>query len=432
MAEVAPIDLTLHPAQWQAFNSPARIIAFVAGIQSGKSLCGAAWMARQVAMYDGEDVNFILASPNYKILNQSAGPILRKFMIGAGKYRKMDDCYELNGGGHLWCRSMTDPNSCEGLSKVAGIWIDEAGLLSYLAWSNLLGRAAFLQCPIYISTTPYRLNWLYDMYQEWHKGERDDCEFIVCRSIDNPYFPDEEVARQKRILTPQLFAMKFEGTFSRPGGLVFQDFSPETHRIEQHIINRTEYQVYCGCDIGFNDPSALVVIAVHRNGRDIILVDEYYKAGLTVMDRIDVMKRFQTQYGVSTFIVDSAEAGEIEVMKRAKLPAIGVKKGAGSLFDGITKMQQVIREFKLKVMDGRCPNVRDEFNTYSYRENKEGALSDDIEDNHNHAMDAIRYVIMTVWASFLESVPQFTPQKTHLQKLIGGEYKKVTTNADDW
>lgn len=426
------IDITLHPAQWQAFQSTKRITAFVAGIQSGKTKCGSLWMAKQVAEHDDEDVNFILASPNYKIMNQSATPALAQVMRGCGEYHKMDDVWELNGGGKLWCRSMTDPNSCEGLSNVRAIWIDEAGMLDYLSWANLQGRAAFMEAPIFISTTPYRLNWLYELWCQWMKGQRDDCEFVVCRSIDNPYFPADEVERQRRILTPQLFAMKYEGTFSRPGGLVYADYSPESHRVEHHAINRAEYMIYCGVDVGYNDPSAIMVVAVHRTGRDMIVIDEAYRSGWTVMDRLAEMQRLKAMYGIAHFVVDSAEAAEIETFRRAGLPVMAVVKGKGSVFDGVTKVQQLLRTYQLKIMDNKCPNLRDEMSQYSYRENKDGGLSDDIEDAHNHALDALRYVIMTVWTAFFQSVPAFKPAQTHLQKLIKGEYRKVEKNADDW
>lgn len=388
-------------------------------------------MAKQVAIYDDDDVNFVLASPNYKIMNQSATPALARVMRGCGEYHKMDDVWHLNGGGKLWCRSMTDPNSCEGLSNVRAIWIDEAGMLDYLSWANLQGRAAFLQAPIFISTTPYRLNWLYDLWTQWIKGQRDDCEFVVCRSIDNPYFPPDEIERQRKILTPQLFSMKYEGTFSRPGGLVYADYDGAVHHVSPHTVDRSQYQIFGGVDIGFNHPTAIIVVAVHRQGRDILVLDEAYRSGWTVMDRVAEMQRLRAQYGVSQYIVDSAEAAEIETFHRADLPVSAVVKGPGSIFDGVTKVQQLLRTYQLKIMDGKCPNLRDELSQYSYRENKDGGLSDDIEDSHNDALDALRYVIMTVWGQFQSSVPVFHAAQTHLQELLSGKYAQRQSD-DDW
>jgi len=115
--------------------------------------------------------------------------------------------------------------SIEGITNCRFIWNDEVGQDRYQAWVNIQGRAAFKEAQIFNTTTPYALNWMYhDIYRPWTEGRLSDVDIIQWRSIDNPYFPKAEYERQKKMLDSRVFAMKYEGTFQKMAGLVYEDF----------------------------------------------------------------------------------------------------------------------------------------------------------------------------------------------------------------
>ena len=214
--------IRLHSFQEKAFLSQKKVVINAAGIQSGKTTTGGIWINHRSTQIAPTD-NLIIAAPTYKILMQATLPRYLGYTKGMGTYHKVDSLFKYNHGPTVFIRSLTDPNAMEGITDVEGIWLDEGGLISKYAYENVEGRAAFRNCQIMVTTTPYSLNWMFQMWKEWKAGKRDDVDFFNYRSIDNPYFPKAEYERQKRILDPIRFAMKYDGHFGKMEGLVYPD-----------------------------------------------------------------------------------------------------------------------------------------------------------------------------------------------------------------
>ena len=75
---------------------------------------------------------------------------------------------------------------------------------------------------------------------------------------------------------------------------------------------------------------------------------------------------------------------------RAGINIHPVVKYSGSIEAGIAKMQ----EYKL-IITKRSTNVIKEFRNYTYQQDKEGKWLNTPIDVWNHAIDAIRYVVMS-------------------------------------
>ena len=57
------------------------------------------------------------------------------------------------------------------------------------AWINFQGRVSIQRGDVFMTTTPYTLNWLYtDFYRKAKEGH-DDYHLVQWKSRDNPYFP---------------------------------------------------------------------------------------------------------------------------------------------------------------------------------------------------------------------------------------------------
>jgi len=436
------IRVRLHPKQAEAYKSKSRITAFIAGIQSGKSLCGALWMAREVARHDAPGANFLITSPNYRILQQSILNTTLRIFHGVGTYKSSDSRIDLSGGGCIFLRSMQDPDSCEGISAVKSIWCDEGGLLSYRAWANILARSAFCQAPIFISSTPYSQNWLYrDLYTPWSKGliRTEDLSIVICKSRDNPYFPAAELERQRALMDERIFRLKYEASFEKLTGLVYPDFDFVNNAIEPHMPRRDQYTFVAGIDPGFSDPTAIIVVAIHKEGKHAYVCGEYYKQFMSHSDRINVLRDYHQRYGITQFYCDSSVPADIEMMNSAGLPVVACEKGAGSVMSGIGYVTSLIRDGRLRVMIKQCPNLVEEFGLYSYPENQ---LDMDDKNNekplslHDHASDALRYVLVSskgLLDKFVDN--RFVPAKTHLERLLAGEFEgsgPVIRDSEDW
>lgn len=424
--------IKLHKFQQQALYSDKRIIAMIAGLQSGKTFTGSLWMRMMVSTFKSKDDCFIVAFPTYKLYNSSTLPAFMRLHSDMGSLNKAEFVFKMRHGPAVYFRSMDNDWSAEGITNCRGIWIDEGGLISTQAFINLMGRAAPKQAQIFISTTPYRLNnYLFrDLYEPWRAGARDDVEIVQFRSIDNPYFPSEEYARQKKLLDPRMFAMRYEGQFERMAGLVYQDFDYGNYE-DAYPIDLSRNQVFGGIDWGYTDPFALVVRSISNDGKRDRQIAEYKKSGHTPDEQINIVKQYEKIYGVKQWYADSAEPGLISLFQKSGISISAVQDK--NIEYGISVHNAIIRSKAYKIFRGKCPETESEYESYQYKDfDIDTQSSAKPLDVNNHLMDANRYVTMETISIRDKAFEPIEPiGKTHLQELLSGKFAVKSTD-DDW
>lgn len=341
-----------------------------------------------------EDIAII--APTYKILQQSTLPKffeinddLRKF------YNKVDSIISIPRGKgiiqNVYIRSTDNPLSLEGMTlKFA--WLDEAGQMKPEAFLFMQARVAIKKGTIFITTTPYNMGWLYlDFFKPWKDGKDgfQDFECFTWASVDNPYFPPEEFERVKKTLEPKVFNRRYLGEFTKMEGLVYdlQD--------RQIIAPKVIQPVYtiCGVDFGWNNPSALIVVVLDKDGV-YYEVEEYYQSEKTTDELIEKAKLLREKWGINKFYCDTAEPDRIESFNRAGLYAEEANKDIKA---GISKVTQIIRENRFYIFS-YCKRTLHEFETYHYPPEDEeiDPKKRDLPIKENdHALDALRYAIHT-------------------------------------
>jgi PBSX family phage terminase large subunit len=384
------LEINLHKYQTRAFLSKKRIVVCSAGIQSGKTTQGAIMMRAVAARYTAQTDNFIIVAPTYKILSQATLPTFFHYAKGLGVYKKVDSEFKIFGGGTIFIRTATDPNSIEGIPNVRYIWADEAGMMSRHFFEQVMGRAAVREANIICTTTPYALNWLSVLVDDVAKGKRNDTEIIQWKSTDNPYFPKSEYDRQKKLLDPRRFAMKYEGRFGKMEGLVYDTLN----KCMSHVLPRGSVY-YAGVDWGYTDPFAIVIRAITPSGIH-YRVDEFYKTGLTIAECINILKARHQIYNFKMCICDPSQPAHIMEINKHGIPAVG---GINDIRIGIDKHIELIKTDRFWVFEDTNLNGLDEYSTYHYPEPKEITIDMDQKeqlpvDANNHTLDADRYVTM--------------------------------------
>ena len=139
-----------------------------------------------------------------------------------------------------------------------------------------------------------------------------------------------------------------------------------------------------GIDWGYtNDPTAVVDVRFFDNK---IWLDEcLYERGLTNGDIAEARSETKKE----EHIADSAEPKSIEDLRRHGFRIRPCSKGSDSIRSGIDKMQQ----FPIMVTS-RSINIISELRKYTWAKDKNGEATGKPIDDHNHAIDSIRYVIM--------------------------------------
>ena len=219
-------SLNLHPGQRRAWDSQARVVAVLAGHQSGKTEFGPHWLAREILTRGPGDYYAVTAT--YDLFKLKMLPALtRLFSPKIGwQFLAGDQILE-----HAASRTriiLRSAMSTGGLEAGTGraAWLDEAGQDAFVreAWDAIQRRLSIHRGRILITTTLYNFGWL--KTEVYDRAEAGDpmYDVIQFKSTENPAYPPEEYARQKASLPAWKFEMTCNGSFSRPAGLIFSDY----------------------------------------------------------------------------------------------------------------------------------------------------------------------------------------------------------------
>jgi len=278
--------------------------------QSGKTMAGAIWSRKkwdEMAEGDG-----LICAPTYKILTQSTLPKFFELNTDLKKYyKKMEQVIEVPGRKPIYIRSTENPNVIEGMT-LGWIWADEAGQMKLDAWINFQGRLSILQGQLFITTTPYTMNWLAtDFYKHWKEGHKDYL-VVQFKSKDNPYFPREEYERAKETMDPRIFRRRYDGTMEKMEGLVYDQFTVDKNMVHTNF-HVTYKEVICGIDWGWTNPSAIAVIGID-NDDNFYIIDEYYHPEKTKDETIEALKGLVAKHKIRLFYPDPEDPEALSKM----------------------------------------------------------------------------------------------------------------------
>lgn len=151
-----------------------------------------------------------------------------------------------------------------------------------------------------------------------------------------------------------------------------------------------------GEDFGwFPDPAALIALYYWNGG---YVVDEIaYGTELTN----EYLANCAKQVGDAVIMADSAEPKSIEEQKKYKVRVSPTEKGKDSVNYGI----QIVAQKKIYVTK-RSTNVWKSYENYSWDEDKDGNPKGVPVHTYSHAMDAIRYAVVSLRNKTVELYPQ--------------------------
>ena len=402
-----------HHIQVPALKSTHPITLAATGIQFGKTMILSLSMKMAMHTYNSPDDNFLMTAPTYKILHQATLPAFLKLMDGLGEYKKQDAIFQMYHGGVCYMRTGTDPDSIVGITNVRHVVGDEAGLYSLYFWENIQARAAFKNARIMLGTSPYTLNWVFkDLIRPKLKdpNARPDVLYLKARSIDNPHFSLDYYKRMKETMDPRRFNAMFGGEWEKMDGLVYRCFDEQENSINPFQLPiGTKY--YAGVDWGTTAPFVIVLLAVTPNN-EYYQITEVYKTGLGITDMVALAKQKMQSYKIEQFFCDPSGKGHIVEFCNAGIPAVGANN---DMKVGIDLLFSLIKTKRFKLFRGDNKHTIDEFDTYHYPSEKELKEDTDVVDNepvkqNDHAMDALRYVIMGTYRGDHRKTPEIISQ----------------------
>ena len=284
---------------------------------------------------------------------------------------------------------------------------------------------------IIITMTPLMgMTWLFDEIYE--KRNEEGIHVVTVSMTDNPYLNQNEVANFVQKLSKDSRKSRVLGQFVAHGGLIFPEFHPDTHVIEQMLPPRT-WEWYCSLDHGLANPTAILWHAVSPDGTIITFAESYESGRLVAEHATTIHTREALWERVPDYrIIDPAthqrnavtgtsiiqEYGEygLDFVVGDNAVNIGLEKMAGYLRPKANgKPNWYITE--------NCEHFIKEIQRYrwaTHMSSKVGARNNALEapvKKDDHAMDSARY-----FASFLPDLRPDTPGAViTAETVMGGE-----------
>jgi len=268
-------------------------------------------------------------------------------------------------------------------------WADECGPGQFPeeAWWGMQRRLRVRQGRFLGTTTPYVFGWLYDLWDAWRRGEREDVEFISFPSKQNPGFPEEEFERARSTLPGWQFRMFYEAQWERPVGLCYQDID-ETCWTNTLPDGWRDWPHYAGVDFGFTAPTAVVFAAYDEESDILWCYDEYVAEGKTHAENATAAKTLLRQcWGDPT----SPEGVEEFAQRGWPFPRKDGIAHGGDKHDVTAGIGEVIERAntgRLRFYHPGLPQLKREMDGYVWDQKR----PDTPVKKNDHLMDAMRYL----------------------------------------
>lgn len=208
---------------------------------------------------------------------------------------------------------------------------------------------------------------------------------------DNPFLPPSFVENLKKEYAGTVFYDRYIlGKWTLAEGLVYPMFGDSC--IVQDIPDTGDY--YISIDYGTHNPFSAGLWCVTKT--EAVRIGEYYYCGReerkekTPEEYYAEVKRFAGGRDIKCLIVDPSADAFIATVK--KHHEFKVRGAVNDVLPGIQTTAEMIASGKLKIHES-CEDAIREFGLYRWDEKAE---SDRVVKENDHAMDEIRYMVMTV------------------------------------
>lgn len=392
-------EIELYGPQWDFMLAPEHYLAFVGGVGSGKTVAGC---ARGLAAALGSVGEAKIRTPNLGVITAPTYPMLRDATLRVflemaapfiADYNKSEMRVTLRNGSEIIFRSTDNAERLRGPS-VSWWYGDEAALYSAKTWQIMLGRLRQYGQHGYawLTTTPKGRNWV---WQKFVQAGRAGYRLVKASTLLNPYLHPEFIAGLVEEYAGDFAAQELHGEFVAFEGLIYAEFDRTIHMSQRRP--ESFKTVVAGVDWGYQSPGVILIAGVDEDGRKWGLHEEYRRQR-QIDEWADVAKELRDVYGVERFFCDPSEPKYID-----KFVERGCKAEAAdnSVLPGI----QLVKRELIKRTDG-LPRLiippgwvwaASEFEQYQWQENRrDGGFADSPLKVNDHAMDALRYLIMGV------------------------------------
>lgn len=414
-SDVITIEYSPLPKQREFHESDKRWIAFVAGVGGGKSLALCADILKDALKYPGSV--YMITAPTYPMLRDSTMVSWRKLLPkGLAVEYKGEKKFVFINGSEVWFRSSNDPESLRG-PNITGFGMDEAAKDKRKTWDILVGRCRLVtRAPDgsiapnkgRVSTTPKGFNWVYETFA---KNTNPDTKVVYASSKDNPYLPEDFVRSLERTYTRTFYEQEVMGKFVAHEGVVYRDFSRDTHVVDfkSHLAGGKARAFYGCIDWGYSNPMVGLLAAADGDDR-LTFCGEVYERRLQVEEFAHHLREQEKMVAKALDIAEPlevvyyADPAEPAFIDKLRNMGFDVRSAVNDILPGIAAVSSRLAPNQdggpRVFFDAEMTNTINELEVYSYDEfDGEKPQKDKPMKMNDHAMDAVRYLVMSLEGS---------------------------------
>ena len=312
-----------------------------------------------------------------------------------------------------------------GFAHVDLLIIDEAARVPDGLYKSVRPMLAVSKGRLICLSTPHGKRGFF--WKAWARGG-DDWQRIEIPAAQCPRITAAFLAEERRALGDAFYRQEYECSFESLEGLVYPDFAkwvePRGSDKWRAISGQWQAMMQCwerkygrrviadappgadpapddadaakrmlrvmdntegvgGIDFGFRNPFAAIWGFVDRDNV-LWLVGEHYAQQQPLSHHAQFLPKNVVYYA------DPAGATDIAELRCADFV---IRRGANALRPGIAALTARLRQGTLRILEGRCPNLLAEAGLYRFSDDPDDRRGENPHDAHNHALDALRYLI---------------------------------------
>lgn len=245
------------------------------------------------------------------------------------KENKGNNWFEFENGSFLHFRSAEDPESLRG-AGLDFLWMDEAAFIpNARAWEVARPALSDKLGAVWTTTTPDGKNWLYEDFWSERAVANPAQGRVEYRSIDNPYFPEEEWKELMETYHPLLFKQEYMASFDSMAGRELSGewlkyYTPDQLPRDPADKTKIQLDVYIGVDPAASladtaDRFAIAAIGVSKDRSQAYLLD-LWAGRIPFHEQLDKIQEFALQWKPQLIGVESVAYQSTLAQQALRLP----------------------------------------------------------------------------------------------------------------
>lgn len=339
-----------------------------------------------------------------------------------GQWKPSENYLRLVNGSEIIFRHLDNVSEKELLSLNLGwFFIDQAEevgeqvfriLQSRLRLNTVPNRYGFIIC------NPEPGNWIDNMFRKpvLENKQKPDFHFIESASTDNPHLPPDYIPTLRATYPEEMVKRFVEGRWDVMENQIFPEYDYKMHVLQPFDIPKG-WERIIAVDHGMVNPTAALFAALDFDG-NVYIYDEYYSPGIVSTHAKEIIKKAEGQE-ISLWLIDPSTTAKTREKEGQMWSVLEEYEDYGLFFSpanneklaGINRVKEFLKPQQNRrnpitkeipsprlFIFRNCVNLIAEVPQYQWRRLRGLESRNSPEqprDFNDHAVDALRYIIMS-------------------------------------